>query len=381
MTTVDIPEKIHKKMKKEALKRNIDLKDLVAEKLGTLIIIAILFGGGLGLVYAEEQELPLSQPYDDKYCTFYALSDHVNFTCTWKWFLPPYVMSELEPLDIPTKTSEIPQHNLELSDKIRLLLEKGIPVPEVHEEGLPVVDEPTEPLTPEEREIKAAIDTLAECRTGLGAWAAYQETELIEHYADKTRWEFSIRDNLSQSNTILKILKAIEECDIMKDYANKGLIGAYELNKILADLAGLDYLGRPSEHPLQQQVTDQSDTMVETDPVTERDIAKEVEEAQRIFDEKYRDPNAPFTGENRGFQPSGINCTYLGQPAPVGSYPAEICPLSLYESHILKNWESITYGDIRQLQCDNFLYIYQHKIGTDDFPAWLNHCVPKVVLK
>ena len=352
-----------------------------SNKLGFLIIATILAIGSLGLVYSEEQPLPVEQPYDDKYCTFYALDNYVNFTCTWKWFLPDYVMAELEPLDIPTKTSEIPQHNLDLADKIRLLLEKGnvteteIPEPRI-EDVLP-----DEPLTAEEREIKAAVDTLAECRTGLGAWAAYQEQELIEHYADKTRWEFSIRDNLSQSNTILKILKAIEECDIMKDYANKGLIGAYELNKILADLAGVDYLGRTQEHPLSTTVTDQSDTMVETDPVTERDIAKEVEEAQRIFDEKYRDPNAPLTGENRGFQPSGINCTYLGQPAPVGIYPAEICPLSLYEAHILKNWESITYGDIKELQCKNFLYIYQHKIGTDDFPKWLYHCVPKVLLE
>lgn len=71
MTTIDIDKKQHKKLKKEALKRNIDLKDLVAEKLGSLIIIAILFVGGLGLVYAEE--VTVNIPFDNwntDFCTF-----------------------------------------------------------------------------------------------------------------------------------------------------------------------------------------------------------------------------------------------------------------------------------------------------------------------
>jgi len=268
MTTVDIPTKIHKKLKKEALNRDIDLKDLVAEKLGVIVMIAILAFGGLGLAYAEEVPLPLDEPYDDSWCVFLGAGDHVQFTCNWTWFLPDYVMAEINQTSLPALISEMPEHNLDLADKIRLLLERGELVKDI-DEIQPIVKEPEpEPLTAEEREIKAAIDTLAECRTGLGAWAAYQEQELIEHYADKTRWEFSIRDNLSQSNTILKILKAIEECDIMKVYADMNLIGAYELNKILADLAGTDYLGRGAEHPLAQKVTDQSDAMVETDPVT-----------------------------------------------------------------------------------------------------------------
>ncbi len=82
---------------------------------------------------------------------------------------------------------------------------------------------------------------------------------------------------------------------------------------------------------------------------------------------------------NRGFQPAGLACQVHGQPAPIGEWADPSCPMSMYDAHILKNWESITYSDIRQLQCDNFLYIYQHKIGTHEFPVWLNHCVPKVV--
>ena len=178
----------------------------------------------------------------------------------------------------------------------------------------------------------------------------------------------------------------------MKVYADMNLIGAYELNKVLADLAGTDYLGRPSEHPLSSKVTHQSDSMVETDEVTPKDLAQEVDEMaeikQGLIDQGFfKDPDAdciataedPDRCTNRGSQPVGLKCQIHGQPATEGSWPAETCPLSRYDAHILKNWADITYKDILQLQCDNFLYIYQHKIGTHEFPVWLNHCVPKVV--
>jgi len=339
----------------------------------------------MSFAYAEEQELPLDQPYDDKYCTFLAVSDHVNFTCTWKWFLPEYIMAELDPLDIPAKISDIPQHNVELADKIRLLLEQpDEPLEDPMDLDFEEFLHPEVPLTFEERKIQDSIKKLDECLRGLGAWAAYQDQTSIEYFVDESRWSFPARDNLSGNIQILRILKAIEECDIMRTYEKMNLIGAYELNKVLADIADVDYLGRGPAHPLEQKVTDQSDAMVATDPVTPKDIADEVEDMERLLDDLieqrvFPDPDAEFTGENRGFQPEGLRCSTFGQPSPVGVWAEEKCPLSLYEEHILQNWDAITYTDIRQLQCDNFLYIYQHKIGTDDFPQWLNHCVPKVV--
>ena len=282
MTTIDIPTKIHKKLKKEALDRDMDLKDLVAERLGVIVMIAILAIGGLGLAYAEEIDLPVADPYDDMYCTFYALSDHVNFTCTWKWFLPDYVMKELEPLDIPTKTSEIPQHNFELADKIKILLEKGERSESRINDTADVVPEPDEPLTWEERQVEASIKKLDECLRGLGAWAAYQTANTIEYYVDESRWKFATRDNLSQNIHIKRILMAIEECDAMRTYERLNLIGDYELNKVLADIAGKDYLGRGAEHPLATDFTDQSDSMVATDPITDRDRADELADMERI---------------------------------------------------------------------------------------------------
>ncbi len=384
MTTVDIPEKQHRKLKKEAVKRKIDLKDLVAEKLGGLIIMVILFVSGLGIAaYAEEVNLPLEEPYDDTFCSFLKEGNHVTFSCNWRWFLPDYVLQGIEnDTTVPGVIEELPQHNLDLADKIRELL--AIPPPVEEPEELDPDAERradiAERIAEQDAEKIQLLGKLAECRTGLGAFAAYQEQAAIEDYTNQTRWQFAERDNLSSNITVLKILKAIEECDIMKEYVRLHLISEYELNRYLADQAGLDYLGRPQEHPLNPDVTDQDqNAMVATDPVTPKDIADEIEDMEKIFDETYRDPNEDFSGINRGGQPAGLKCQIHGQPAPIGAHAPDVCPLSRYDAHILKNWDSITYKDILQLQCDNFLYIYQHKIGTHEFPAWLNHCVPKVV--
>ena len=331
-----------------------------SNKLPFAIIVAILAIGSLGLVYADGADhipLPLDEPFDDSWCVFLSASNHVTFTCNWKWFLPDYVMAEINQTEVPALIRDMP---------------------------VEVDDEPEEPLTFEERQIEASIKKLDECLRGIGAWQAYQSQTTIEHFVDESRWSFPDRDNLSQNIQILRILKAIEECDIMRTYERMHLIGAYELNKVLADIADTDYLGRGPDHPLEPKVTDQSDSMVETDPVTEKDRADEIEDMEQILDELieqkvFKDPNADFTGENRGGQPLGLKCQIHGQPAPFGIHPTEKCPLSNYDAHILKNWDSITYTDILQLQCDNFLYIYQHKIGTHEFPVWLNHCVPKVV--
>lgn len=379
--TISVSNKTHKKIKRDATDEEMTIRDFVENKLGVIVIATILSLGSLGLIYAEEIDLPVDQPFDDQYCTFLATSDHVIFTCSWKWFLPEYIMAEIDLGDIPAKLSDIPQHNLELADKIKLLIEQGEPAQEapIIEERDEEVVEDDEPKTFEERQIADSIAKLDECLRGVGAWQAYQSQTEIKYFLDESRYSFADRDNLSQNIPILRILKAIEECDIMRTYERMHLIGAYELNKVLADIADTDYLGRGSAHPLEKLVTDQSDAMVETDPVTDKDIADEIEDMEKIFDETYRDPNEDFTGINRGGQPLGLKCQIHGQPAPIGIHPTEKCPLSNYDAHILKNWDSITYKDILALQCDNFLYIYQHKIGTHEFPVWLNHCVPKVV--
>ena len=170
----------------------------------------------------------------------------------------------------------------------------------------------------------------------------------------------------------------------MKRYAEMNLISEYELNKVLADLAGLDYLGRGAQHPLATKTTDMSDAMVATDPVTPKDIADEVTEMEelrdRLIDErKFEDPYAEFTGINRGGQTEGLKCQEQGQPHDEYGSPVEVCPMDLYNKHIIDNFYTLTDSDIQQLLCTYYLTQYAHKIGSDEFPAWLNHCVPKVV--
>ena len=358
---------------------------------GTVNNYAVFFAalfvvGTFGFAYAEEVSLPLEQEYDDKWCVFLADGDHVKFTCNWKWFLPPYVMAEANQTEVPKTFSSMPDHNEKLAEFIKELLAN----PPAEEPPEPTADDIMRARIAEKRaeneaEREKLIGELAECRTGLGAFAAYQEQEAIEDYANKTRWEFGIRDNLSQNIQIGKILKAIEECDIMKTYAKLNLIGDYELNKYLADIADTDYLGRGSDHPLEPKVTDQSDASTLTDPVTEKDRADELDEMERIMEDLierrvYEDPEAEYTGENRGSQPAGLKCQTGGQPHPLYGSAETVCPLDAYNAHVTANYDSLRYQDLLQLQCDNFLYIYQHKIGTDEFPVWLEHCVPKVVL-
>ena len=131
-------------------------------------------------------------------------------------------------------------------------------------------------------------------------------------------------------------------------------------------------------------LADMSDAMVATDPVTPKDIADEVTEMEelrdRLIDErKFEDPYAEFTGINRGGQTEGLKCQEQGQPHDEYGSPVEVCPMDLYNKHIIDNFYTLTDSDIQQLLCTYYLTQYAHKIGSDEFPAWLNHCVPKVV--
>jgi len=385
--TISVSNKTHKKIKRDATDNEMTIRDFVERKLGVIIIATMLSIGSLGLVYADGEPLPIEEPFDDKYCTFLATSDHVIFTCSWKWFLEEYIMEELDPYDIPAKVSDLPQHNVELADKIKLLVEQGEPAPLDDPMDLDFQEflHPEEPLTFEERKIKASIEKLDECLRGLGAWQAYQAQTDIEYYVDESRYSFSARDNLSQNIHIKRILLAIEECDIMRTYERMNLIGAYELNKVLADISGLDYLGRTPEHPLATDVTDQSqEGMVHTDPVTQKDLDKAIEEAEKYLREEapWIDPTLgcifneddPDRCVNRGGQTEGLKCQAKGQPTEFGEYPDKVCPLDDYNQHIIDNFETLTMDEILLLQCDQYLDQYKHKRGTVEFPAWLKHC-------
>jgi len=100
--------------------------------------------------------------------------------------------------------------------------------------------------------------------------------------------------------------------------------------------------------------------------------------AARVFE----DPDADFTGINRGGQPAGVRCQVGSQPHQLYETQSEVCPLDAYNQHIINN-PPATYEDYKQLLCKHYLGLYIHTLDThpDDFPKWLYHCVPKVVLQ
>jgi len=232
----------------------------------------------------------------------------------------------------------------------------------------PEVEE--EPLTFEERQIKKSVDELDECWTGLGAWKAYQETERIQFYIDESRQSFGIRDNLSSDIHLKRIIMAILECQAMETYERKGLIGAYEFNKVEADEKAVDYLGRLPEHPLAKKTTDFTDQMVETDPITQKDREDEIEDMEKIFDAKYKDPYSDCIPdpdyaqkcENRGTAVPQLRSefdynTYLNFKAQQVLTPEDYA-------------QTIT--NAKKFMCDEYFPKYNGTLS--ELPVWLLHC-------
>jgi hypothetical protein len=351
-------------------------------------IMALLVIGGITTVYADGADhidLPVDEPFDDQYCTFLSTGNHVIFTCSWKWFLPEYVMAELDPDDIPAKLSDIPQHNFDLSEQIKLLIDRGPPAPIEDPMELDFEEflHPEEPLTLEQKQIVAALKKLDECRTGEGGYAAFMQQAAIEHYVNQSRYLIGTGATGYEEHQLMQIRKAIEACRILDKGPRAGTVSPAHYYAWLADVKGLDYLDRPIGHPLNPKVTDQSNTMIATDPLTDDDFKTTIEEAEKYLRDEapWMDPTLgcqpteddPDRCVNRGGQTAGKPCDTLGQPAPIGVYPEEICPLDKYNQFIIDNADTITMDDILKRLCNEYLDRYLQTEAVE-IPAWLNHC-------
>ena len=108
----------------------------------------------------------------------------------------------------------------------------------------------TEPIKLTQEEIKLvkqgqeAKEELDECYRGIGAWAALQGKEKLEHYQNVTSYELGYRDNLNTVPQVLAILLEVEECKGMKLALERNVIGAEEFNRYEADKRGEDRFGR-----------------------------------------------------------------------------------------------------------------------------------------
>ena len=341
-----------------------------------ILIAAMLAIGSLGTVYGASTTF--TWEYDDSCLVEFHSSEQAD-SLSKLAVLFAFIFeceSEIEaPLFTPQVTI-IPDDGrawtyLKLGEVLRI----GEPeetIPEVEE---PVdehpIQEPDEPKTWQERQIIRQIETLDECWTGLGAWKAYQETERIQYYLDESRQSFAIRDNLSQEIHLKRIIMAILECDAMKEYERKGLIGAYEFNKVKADEAALDYLGRLPGHPLDPLVTDQSDTMVETDPITEKDRADELEDMEAIFASKYKDPYS----DCEPTEDSPDKCTNRGISKPVLTSEFDYNRYLNFKAKQVLTPEDYanTIAIAYETMCD--LYFPKYNGTASELPVWLEHCL------
>jgi len=129
-------------------------------------------------------------------------------------------------------------------------------------EFVPTTDDiPPIARAPEDPELLEAVKKILECQRGIGGWGAIQEQTVFE-----TTSELPIfKDGLDRNAKLAKLAKAYEECRGIKAYP---LATSPEyLNKHVADLLGVDYLGR---EPTRQGL-DMSDSPL-TDPVSDQEL-------------------------------------------------------------------------------------------------------------
>lgn len=373
--TKQIPcsNKTHKKIKKLAADRGQTMKKFMDAKFAIIVLLVI----GFSSVYATE--VTVDVPFDfwnTDFCTFIGFplengTTLYEYECVWTGWV--HQISPEWQIILPEDVIELP---------LPLAPEAFVVIPPTDR---PEIEEPKdqmdldfeeffeepEPLTFEQKQIVAALEKLDECRTGLGAWAAFQEQAAIEHYVNASRYSFGTGETGSEQHQILRILKAIEECRIMDKGARAGTVSIAHLHAYMADQLGLDYLGREQT---QFGETDFSDQMVHTDPLTDEDFEDEIEAAETYLDNApFQNPYKELTGVNRGGFTEGKKCDTKGQPAEIGKLAEEVCPLDRYNQFIIDNPPK-TYEDALQALCEHYLDDYAHKYGTDDFPAWLNHC-------
>lgn len=163
--------------------------------------------------------------------------------------------------------------------------------------------------------------------------------------------EFTIPDQKINSDTYDRIqLEAMKKwtiCKMLKEYK---FIGAYEANKSIDEPIG--YALDESDDP-------------RTIPVTEADIKAEEQRASDFACSNighYRGLCIQeFTGINRG-NPDGYEV-----PSWYGTWRE------------LNAEKTDAQGAIERAlvaQCDNYYHLYKHKVGTENFPVWLEHCTP-----
>jgi len=314
MTTVDIPKKTHKKLKAEAARKGIDLQDLVAEKLSTIVMIGMITIGLLGLGYAYADHPLPRYDYDQHLCYATFESEFSIYSCNWL-----YINERSANV---TDTVYIDQRNDEPVNEFMVRLKEQVSI------LTKPIPEPKEPISfsfisPEiiaklEEKRQATLDRYEEvkefCSYGVGAYHAIQVKEQFETLNQL------IQTVASDDYVGKELNKKYEACRIMKAY--KSMISQY---------IGLPSVDEGSELGPQTDTTDSPFT----DPVTPRDIKDAVDDAYEVLCTSvvYGNATKALYGcdiaipEGVGGVTEGAECQQSGQPAEIGTLADKICPI------------------------------------------------------
>ena len=137
------------------------------------------------------------------------------------------------------------------------------------------------------------------------------------------------------------------------------------------------------DNPPYSKVLDETDSPF-TDPLTEKDFAQEIEDAERFMCSQEGKQRGlcikEFEGINRGGYTGGAECQV--RPAEPGAEIITMCPLFDYNTHISSAISAEeNYTVIEKLVCEKYMNQYQALIDriksgdeTAKLPNWLAHC-------
>lgn len=239
--------------------------------------------------------------------------------------------------------------------------------------------------TPSDNLTTDQIEKLEECLRGYDrnhSWGAFVDTSVIDGWQNATRENFVMRDGLSKHPTELAAIKAIEECNAIARYVFLGKIGEREANMAFDDRNDIGQRGevaqltRGNEPSLgfQDEGTATDAKIREQEKLAHEYSCSEENKARKLCsDNGY----GKFFGVNRGISQPLVSKDVVNQFTGKTAVDIMAEAARLKAASIWTEQDAINYQKaLEQTICDSYLPQYKHRMGADDFPDWLRHCLP-----
>jgi len=385
MTTVDIPKKLHKKLKLEAAKKNMDLQDLVAQKLKVLIVALLIGSFAITSAYAATEVsvfLPINKQWDSDRCVLnvFVEQNKTQFVCSWDWTFSMEAFNFLPDPETPT----FEEYEKALIDYLNEIEDKT-PAQIVEEFSEPVIPEiPQFMKALQAKKLEAAEDIvrlealLKDCEAIKERWSKIQDSEHIE------------------SLDIPKTMFAID------DYATAGKAG--DFNLMFEECRGM--IKFQPQIVQYENMIESASVVVDTTPSEQFEIDHEqkqadaaqlkLTEATRWLDwrcqpdqvkiglckenlsETARDPNkGGFSYDAEGNIIGTVDCSYYYIMVDVGKrkkIPQRVDFCISDEQKVIDRETVSLESQIeqsKQIMCEEYMPHYAHQ---DTIPQWLDHC-------